>query len=426
MAWQTSLLLKHSAKFVAQHHLINGMKLSVIIVNYNVKYFLEHCLCSVQKAVKNIDAEVLVIDNRSCDGSVPYLKRLFPWVQFIENTENLGFGKANNMGIKLATGKFVLLLNPDTLLPEDALHQCLITFEKNEKAGAIGVRMIDGSGRFLKESKRAFPTPAAALYKLTGISALFPTSKVFSKYHLGHLSEHQNHEVDVLCGAFIMIKKTVLERTGGFDEDFFMYGEDIDLSYRIQKAGYKNLYLASTSIIHFKGESSVKGSPRYVKMFYRAMEVFVKKHYGGTRKAAFAVLLRTGIWLRASIGFIAGFVKKTRSAAIGKTFKTPTKILIASDEKELQHILQILQAHHPETTLAACASNPAQLEALQQQTGATEVVFSGSSFGYKHAIDFMSRQHDGLCYHFYNATGQTIISSPLKNEPGDVAALNKP
>ncbi len=397
------------------------MKLSVIIVNYNVKYFLEHCLCSVQKAVQNIEAEVLVIDNCSSDGSVSYLNPLFPGVRFIKNSENLGFGKANNLCIRLAKGDFVLLLNPDTLLQEDTLQQCLTAFEKDEKTGAIGVRMISGSGRFLKESKRAFPSAAAALYQLTGISALFPTSKVFSNYHLGHLSEHGNHEVDVLCGAFMMIRKTVLNKTGGFDEDFFMYGEDIDLSYRIQKAGYKNLYLATTSIIHFKGESSVKGSPRYVKMFYHAMEVFVKKHYGGTRKAVFVVLLRAGIRMRAAISFISGAITRSRSGSISK-IKAP-KTIVASDEKELPTILKILSATHPKKILAACTSNMAELEIIQQQTQATEIIFSGSSFGYKNAIEFMSKRPAGISYYFYNAAGKTIISSPLKNKPGDVAAL---
>ena len=396
------------------------MKLSVIIVNYNVKYFLEHCLCSVQKAVQNIEAEVLVIDNCSSDGSVSYLNPLFPGVRFIKNSENLGFGKANNLCIRLAKGDFVLLLNPDTLLQEDTLQQCLTAFEKDEKTGAIGVRMISGSGRFLKESKRAFPSAAAALYQLTGISALFPTSKVFSNYHLGHLSEHRNHEVDVLCGAFMMIRKTVLNKTGGFDEDFFMYGEDIDLSYRIQKAGYKNLYLATTSIIHFKGESSVKGSPRYVKMFYHAMEVFVKKHYGGSGKTAFVVLLRAGIWLRAAVSFIGGRINKL-SQTNGKT--KPFKTIIAANEDELPTILKILKLNYPDLTIAGSANNPSKLEVLQKQIKAKEIVFSGTSFGYKNAMDFISRQSGGLRYYFYNAAGKTIISSPLKNKPGDVAAL---
>ena len=286
------------------------MELSIIIVNYNVKYFLDHCLCSVQKAIKSIDAEVLVIDNNSPDNSVEYLEPLFNNVTFIKRSENLGFGKANNLGLEMAKGRYVLFLNPDTLIQEDTLHKCIAAFEQDEKIGAIGVRMIDGSGKFLKESKRSFPSPATSLFKLFGLAALFPKSPVFSKYHLGHLSEHKNHEVDVLSGAFMMVRKAVLDKTGGFDKDFFMYGEDIDLSYRIQEAGYKNLYLADTSIIHFKGESTNKGSLNYVKMFYQAMEIFVQKHYGGARKNVFIFLLHLGIRLRAFLSVVAGFIKK--------------------------------------------------------------------------------------------------------------------
>ncbi len=286
------------------------MTLSIIIVNYNVKYFLEHCLCSVQKAIKEIDAEILVIDNCSTDNSLEYLSPLFKNVVFVESKENIGFGKANNLGLKIARGKYVLFLNPDTLIQEDSLKKCLFVFEKDEKIGAVGARMIDGSGKFLKESKRAFPSPATSLYKLFGLSYLFPRSAIFSKYHLGHLSDRENNEVDVLCGAFMMVKKDILDKTSGFDKDFFMYGEDVDLSFRIQELGYKNYYLADTTIIHFKGESTNKGSLNYVKMFYRAMEVFVKKHYGGARKSVFIFLIQVAIWFRALLSIFSGFVKK--------------------------------------------------------------------------------------------------------------------
>lgn len=286
------------------------MTLSIIIVNYNVKYFLEHCLYSVQKAAQGIDTEVLVIDNDSADNSVNYLKPLFPEVVFVENKENMGFGRANNLGLKMAKGNYILFLNPDTLIQEDSLRKCITAFEADEKIGAIGVRMIDGSGRFLKESKRSFPSPSTSMYKLFGLSKLFPHSPVFSKYHLGHLNDKNNHVVDVLAGAFMMIRSDVLQKTGGFDKDFFMYGEDIDLSYRIQKAKYKNLYLADTTIIHFKGESTNLGSLNYVKMFYQAMEIFVKKHYGSTRKSIFIILLQIGIWLRAFLSILSGIIKK--------------------------------------------------------------------------------------------------------------------
>jgi len=287
------------------------MKLSVIIVNYNVKHFLEQCLCSVQKAVAHskIDAEIIVIDNDSKDNSLLYLKPLFPCIKFIANNANLGFAKACNQGWKPSTGKYSLFLNPDTIIPEDCFSKCLSFFETHPDAGAIGVKMLDGHGRFLKESKRAFPSPATSLFKLFGLTQLFPQSKTFSKYHLGNLNENENHEVDVLVGAFMMVRRNILENTCGFDEIFFMYGEDVDLSYRIQKTGYKNYYLATTSILHFKGESTRKGSLNYVKMFYNAMSIFVRKHYGRSRANIFNLLIHLAIWFRAAMSAISRFMR---------------------------------------------------------------------------------------------------------------------
>src|SRR6185369_16745740 len=237
------------------------MDLSVVIVNYNVKHFLEQCLCSVEKAIASgkIDAEVLVIDNHSQDNSLDYLQPLFPCVKFISNDQNTGFAKACNQGWLLSKGKYVLFLNPDTIVVENCFSKSISFFESHPDAGAVGIRMLDGHGKFLKESKRAFPSPVTSLFKLFGFARVFPKSKTFSRYHLGHLNENENHEVDVLAGAFMMLRRKLLEEVGSFDEAFFMYGEDVDLSYRIQKAGYKNYYLAETSMLHFKGESTRKG-----------------------------------------------------------------------------------------------------------------------------------------------------------------------
>jgi O-antigen biosynthesis protein len=289
------------------------LQLTVIIVNYNVKHFLEQCLYSVQKAIAALpgkQAEVIVVDNHSQDGSIAWLTPKFPQINFIANTENVGFAKACNQGLRLAKGRYILFLNPDTILPEDCFHQCISFLSSNAEAGATGIRMLDGSGKFLKESKRSFPSPMTSLFKLFGLSKLFPRSKFFSKYHLGHLDEKENHEADVLAGAFMMVKKEVLDTTGGFDETFFMYGEDIDLSYRIQKAGYKNFYYAGSCIIHFKGESTRKGSMNYVRMFYKAMSIFVQKHYGGGRANVFNMMIHAAIWIRAALTAIAGFIRK--------------------------------------------------------------------------------------------------------------------
>ncbi|HUM66003.1 MAG TPA: glycosyltransferase family 2 protein, partial [Chitinophagaceae bacterium] len=211
------------------------MDLSIIIVNYNVKHFLEQCLFSVIKAAAGLQAEIIVVDNNSYDNSIEYLQPKFPGIRFLSNSENLGFAKGCNQGLRLAKGRFILFLNPDTIVPEDCFTECIDFFSTHPDAGALGIKMLDGSGRFLKESKRSFPAPLTSLFKLFGLSRLFPRSPVFSKYHLGHLDKNNDHEVEVLAGAFMMIRKEALEITGGFDEIFFMYGEDVDLSYRIQE-----------------------------------------------------------------------------------------------------------------------------------------------------------------------------------------------
>ena len=286
------------------------MKLSIIIVNYNVKYFLEQCLLSVQKAVIGLDAEVFVVDNASADGSRSYLEPKFSNIRFIWNNENIGFGKACNQALKLASGEYILFLNPDTIVAEDCFDACISFLEKTKSAGALGIRMLDGSGKFLPESKRSFPSPFTSLYKLSGLSALFPKSKTFGRYHLGYLDEHQNHEIDVLAGAFMMIKKEVINQVGGFDENFFMYGEDVDLSYRIQQANYKNYYFSERSILHFKGESTKKGTVNYVRMFYMAMSRFVQKHYSSSKAGFFAALINAAIWMRALLSIVKRFIQK--------------------------------------------------------------------------------------------------------------------
>lgn len=286
------------------------MKLSIIIVNYNVKYFLEQALISAQKAAEKISAEIIVVDNHSADGSVEFIQHKFPSVKIIANKKNSGFSVANNQGINIASGEYVLLLNPDTVVQEDTFEKCISFLDTHSDAGALGVKMIDGKGNFLAESKRAFPSPQVAFFKAFGLATLFPKSKTFGKYHLGYLDEDETHEVDVLAGAFMMIRKKVLNEIGLLDETFFMYGEDIDLSYRIVKAGYKNYYFADTQIIHYKGESTKKASLNYVKMFYNAMKIFAKKHFTGTYAGVFIALLNLAIYVRAFFALIARGIKK--------------------------------------------------------------------------------------------------------------------
>jgi GT2 family glycosyltransferase len=286
------------------------LKLSVIIVNYNVKYFLEQCLLSVFKALEEIDGEVIVVDNSSVDGSVEMMKKKFPGIRLIVNTANEGFSKANNLGIRQSNGEYILLLNPDTVVEEDTFRKVLSFMDSHPDTGALGVKMFDGSGKFLPESKRGLPTPAVAFYKISGLAKLFPRSKRFGKYHLSFLSENEINTVDVLSGACMFIRKSALDKAGLLDEIFFMYGEDIDLSYRIQKAGFRNYYFPEARIIHYKGESTKKSSVNYVFMFYRAMIVFARKHFSMGSASWFSLLINTAIYFRAAAAVLNRIGKK--------------------------------------------------------------------------------------------------------------------
>lgn len=287
---------------------IRLVKLSVVIVNYNVKYFLEQALHSVRKAAALVPTEVFVVDNHSADGSCEMVKRNFPEVILIENKDNPGFSKANNQAIRQAKGEYILLLNPDTVVPEDCFVKICDFMDKTPNAGSLGVKMIDGKGNYLPESKRGLPTPIVAFYKMFGLSALFPKSKRFGKYHLGFLNKDEIHQVEVLAGAFMLLRKSLLDTIGLLDEDYFMYGEDIDLSYRINKVGYKNYYFPHTSIIHYKGESTKKASVNYVFVFYRAMIIFAQKHYSQKHARLFTLLINAAIYGRASIALLFTFI----------------------------------------------------------------------------------------------------------------------
>ena len=285
------------------------MKLSIVIVNYNVKFFLEQCLRSVYNALHEINAEVYVVDNNSVDGSCSMVKEKFPTVKLIENKYNFGFSKANNQAIKLSSGEYVLLLNPDTVVEENTFTKILEFMDSHPDAGGLGVKMIDGKGNFLPESKRALPTPKVAFYKVFGLSALFPKSKIFGKYHLGFLDKSKINEVEVLSGAFMLLRKEVLNKSGFLDETFFMYGEDIDLSYRIIKTGYKNYYFPDTTIIHYKGESTKKNSINYVIVFYKAMLIFARKHFSKQNAKTFALFINMAIYFRASLSIFSRIIK---------------------------------------------------------------------------------------------------------------------
>jgi GT2 family glycosyltransferase len=289
------------------------MKLSVIIVSYNVEHFLAQCLVSVERAIANFSdqtpsnssqIDVFVVDNISVDGTCKMVKERFPWVNLIENPENVGFSKANNQAIKISNAEYVLLLNPDTVIQEDTFSKCISFADAHPKLGGMGVPMFDGSGTYLPESKRGIPTPWASLCRISGLFRLAPKSKKLNNYYAGHLSANENHKIEVLSGAFMWMRKSALDDVGMLDEDFFMYGEDIDLSWRIIKGGWENHYYTGTRIIHYKGESTKKGSLNYVSIFYKAMLIFAAKHFEGSQARSFNFLIRIAIYFRAFISVI--------------------------------------------------------------------------------------------------------------------------
>ncbi len=291
------------------------MKLSIIVVNYNVKYFLKQCLASVYGSQRRLadgsklELDVWMVDNDSVDGSVEMVREEFPDVHIIANHDNVGFAKANNMALAQCDGDIILLLNPDTIVEADTFVRCAEFMREHSDCGGLCVKMVDGEGRYLKESKRGFPTPEASFYKISGLIRLFPRSRRIAAYYMGHLSDDEVNEIEIMPGAFMMFRREVYGRIGGLDESYFMYGEDIDFSWRIHLAGWKNYYLPQTRIIHYKGESTKKGSMNYVYTFYNAMAIFVKKYFTGRNARLFNLLLQTAIWLRAAAAWLERVVR---------------------------------------------------------------------------------------------------------------------
>ncbi|HQV51337.1 MAG: glycosyltransferase [Flavobacteriales bacterium] len=286
------------------------MKLSVIIVNYNVRAYLEQCLRTVEQALQGVDGEVYVVDNQSTDGSVEMVRSKFPDVKLIANTENVGFSRANNQAIRASNADYAVLLNPDTVVGEDVFRKVIDFMDAHPKAGGLGVKMIDGRGNFLPESKRGLPTPAVAFFKIIGITRLFPRSRIFGRYHLGHLAENETAPIEILSGACMFLRKKTLDEVGLLDESFFMYGEDIDLSYRITLSGYENWYFPEARIIHYKGESTKKSSVNYVFVFYNAMAIFAQKHFTRRRTNLLSLLINGSIYLSAAGAIVARFLRR--------------------------------------------------------------------------------------------------------------------
>jgi GT2 family glycosyltransferase len=388
------------------------MILSVIIVNYRVRYFLELCLHSVQKALQGLDAEVFVIDNHSSDGSLEYLRPLFPDITFIANTENTGFARANNQALQLARGKYILFLNPDTILPEDFASRCLTFLQSVPDAGGLGVRMVDGSGLFLKESRRGFPSPWVAFCKLSGLTALFPGSRRFAAYYLGHLPPDKTNPAPVLSGACFWVARAILEKTGSFDEQFFMYAEDIDLSYRIEQAGYVNYYLAETTIVHFKGESTLKDS-RYIKQFYKAMSQFRKNHFNRDLPTLFNKSMEAAIWLRAAIGALFRSRALSSSPALSRGTKGPAilKTQLMGDAAAILQLREFFAA----TGIRTVVDDSRQAEEL--------ILCEGAQFSFKDCIrslEAAAPYRTGLRVKFYAKGSGSVVGSAHRDGRGEI------
>lgn len=289
------------------------MQLSVIIVNYNVKHYVYQCLCSLRKAAEGLDWEAIVVDNCSGDGSVDYLRdsfsaQDFPQLHIIANSDNPGFGKANNQAFRMAKGDYVLYINPDTFVSEDTLTRCLDFMEQHPDAGCMGVKMLNADGTFAPESRRGVPTPWASFCKITRLSKVFPRSKTFGYYYLQYLPVDEAARIEIVSGAFMMVKREVVAKVGIFDEDFFMYCEDTDLSYRMLKAGRHNYYLP-TQILHYKGESTRRNTYSYVNNFYKAIFIFFKKYFN-SHIALLRILIYIAIYVLAAFSFVSRCYKQ--------------------------------------------------------------------------------------------------------------------
>lgn len=290
--------------------------ISIVIVNYNVKAFLEQCLMAIERAKRDLKLEIYIVDNASVDGSQAMIKKRFPNVKLIENKKNIGFSKANNQALRKVKGKYVLILNPDTLIQEDTLLVLNEYLEKHEDTGAVGCKLINPDGSYQIASRRSFPTPWVAFSRILGLSRLFPKSRLFGRYNMTYLDPDTSSEIDVLPGSLVFARRTVLEEIDYFDEEYFMYGEDIDLCYKIKQKGWKIYYTPATKAIHYKGESTKKSEMSFVSNFYSAMLIFTNKHFKSHYSAMLRTVLTVGIYTRAFFAYVWRILKNVSSPLI--------------------------------------------------------------------------------------------------------------
>jgi len=382
------------------------MKLSVIILNYNVRYFLEQCVLSVQAALQNIEGEIIVVDNNSADDSCAMMKRRFPSVTLIENKENSGFPKGNNIGVARAKGEYLCILNPDTVVAEDTFEKILAFAESKSDFGIAGCKLIDGTGNFLPESKRGVPTPFVALTKIIG---LYKLSDFFGKYYATHLNENQTGKVDILVGAFMLLKKQTYDEVGGFDENCFMYSDDIDLSYMVLKSGKQNYYFPETTVIHYKGESTVRDAT-YMKRFQQAMDFFYKKHF--RTSLVFDVFMKTG-------ATIFSLIKKNQAVLIRRN---PDNYLLISEDQNTRIKVENLLGKKVQRLESTAKNTINSLTSGSDKT--VEIIFDNNFVSFKSIIESMELdKNKRLTFKIMPAKSDFMIGSNSSNDKGTVIKL---
>ena len=378
-------------------------RVTTVIVNYRLKYFLEQTLLSVEEAYTEVPGQTIVIDNNSEDDSIDFLEQRFPNIKFIKNKENVGFAKANNQGFAIADTEFILVLNPDTIIGNDTLKETVEWMDKHPNCGAIGVKMVDGNGHFLPESKRSFPSTWNSFCKLFGLSSIFPKSRIFARYHLRFINEDQPHQVPVLAGAFMLLRTSLTKKIGGFDESFFMYGEDMDLSYRMLHDGMVNYYLP-TPIIHYKGECTKTESLNYVKIFYDAMHIFYRKHY--PRSSWFnKIVVKAAIVLRMCISAISTALIKP----ITQQFKCKAK---ACDTYIVSHrpteIINIIESE------GFCSNNIFKFNTIDNiptVKKCVNIILDDREMNYQSIINtIINNKRHNYFFHIYSSRNNIIIS----------------
>ena len=385
------------------------MQLSVIILNYNVRYFLELCVLSVQKAIQNLDAEIIVIDNNSSDDSCAMMKLRFPNIKLIENKENLGFPKGNNIGVKEAKGEFICILNPDTVVAEDTFEKVLSFVSSrarhpersrgtSDDLGIVGCKLIDGTGNFLPESKRGVPTPWVAFTKIFG---LYKISNFFGKYYAQHLTENQTGKVDILVGAFMVMKRELYNELGGFDENCFMYADDIDLSYRALFLKKQNYYFHETTVIHYKGESTVRDET-YMKRFQEAMNFFYKKHFNYS--FFFTFFMKIG-------SFVFSLFKKNQQK--NSAISIDETILFSKGIIELYPFKKVTNLNSLE-------------EFKVKQQCSYQLIFDINSFSFLEIMQVMQKwKAKNITFKMYVSQNKYVIGSNSANDIGEIINLSK-